>query len=492
MKILKKLTLYFCTFIIVLTATRGSLYANEKTADFSIPNSREYVPTQGTHLMLKLTGIDENKNTVLSMGYMEFPIQEGEVLTKKHLLELAQRVADNTEYRKFKVKDFEEGSKVEFNFPGNETAFPITDEGFKLPDYSKVVENPEFILVTNVILEKIEFKPYVLPNVEEIIGGKPNSKLYGTNEVDVYHDVIFLKREGKSIIPASIKTETQFPMNHRKNDKISENDLFNYALKEFEKTKEYKEGYKLIKRLSTVVLEDEVEKREIYNFDENKPFEYIINPLREPNSHHHDVVTEQYYISKNGDDYVIDMERIVIEYVNENGLVIGTKRFKGFPFKSSDEVANYLTSMQIDEITSKDGKDYKFSGKVDEIGKNRYQAKFYCLNGTALEKNGFDISILGALDVNETKTIFKDEKTEIEIVNSKDKDISETKKDNLKTKDDKVQSETDREIKKIKKLKAESQKVKLAKTGVSSNTLVFATILLISICGLFIRKKVRK
>lgn len=125
-----------------------------------IGEDREYQEINGPHLIYNITGIDKNGKEILYPSFMEFHIKPGQVLNKKDLTRYAEWTLDNAAYNKYRVVDFAPDSKVQVSYfdkkqKQNVTKyFPITDEGFVVPDLSEHITNPGYSLVTNVIIEK--------------------------------------------------------------------------------------------------------------------------------------------------------------------------------------------------------------------------------------------------------------------------------------------------------------------------------------------------
>lgn len=119
-----------------------------------------YYEPSGPYLMVNVVGLDKEGDVRLYPRYMEFNIKPGTILTKEKIENYVERTLDGTRYRKFRVVELAPNSKVVVSYYNEQEkkeetkSFPITEEGFVVPDLSKHTENPGFNLITNVVIEE--------------------------------------------------------------------------------------------------------------------------------------------------------------------------------------------------------------------------------------------------------------------------------------------------------------------------------------------------
>ncbi|TDM02407.1 hypothetical protein [Macrococcus carouselicus] len=253
-------------------------------------NAKEYQEIQGTHLLVNITGVDAAGKTLLIPPFMEFTLEPGEHVTSSDLLEKVQQTIDNHRPYEYQAVQFKPGSKVVVDYPGGTEAFAITDEGFEVPDLTKVTKNPGFKLLNDVVL-----KP---------VASKADSKIEVAAQTPVAaeHSITFIKKGNKRLIPLAQKHIEDLEKDLHVGQVISSEELQTRAEEVFKKTPEYQEGYQLIRRLNTHVIENISTYREVFNVYDGDPFNYVVSSKRLPAEEQTESIAEQYYISKNGDD----------------------------------------------------------------------------------------------------------------------------------------------------------------------------------------------
>ncbi|OSP22567.1 staphylokinase domain-containing protein [Staphylococcus agnetis] len=323
--------------------------------------SRDYQEIQGTYLLIHVTGVNEKGEEVFYPKYLEFPLEVGEVINKQMLLERVQIALDNSAYNKYEVVSIDPKSKIELNDRDNRKYFDITDTGIKVEDFSHLEKSPSYRLMGNVVVKEKE-------HVET------RKKYDESTQVNLIHDVTFKKLQGNinNVIPIGIDKETSFSKKLKVNSEIDPDELFKAAEEAFKNTPESKQGYKLVKRLSTTVLENARTKKEIYHHLYNPFFNYTISDFREnpTKDGHFDTISESYYISKNGDDFMPVIKEYVINLKNSDGKILDTLKVSDINIKSVDDVKNYLNNNGYDKLQSKDGSTYKFSGMIKKNGES--------------------------------------------------------------------------------------------------------------------------
>ncbi|QIN26328.1 hypothetical protein GJU84_04475 [Staphylococcus chromogenes] len=64
------------------------------------------------------------------------------------------------------------------------------------------------------------------------------------------------------------------------------------------------------------------------------------------------------------------IKEYVINLKNSDGKILDTLKVSGINIKSVDDVKNYLNNNGYDELKSKDGSTYKFSGMIKKNGES--------------------------------------------------------------------------------------------------------------------------
>lgn len=361
-----KRILFFLTVLLLISSTAFDIIGSKKFASGKVVNSKDYHEIQGVHLMMNVTGVDENGKIVYLPQYLEFPLTEGDVLNYKFISEKVQQTLDASGHGKFQFVGFLEGTKIEWNYKNEQKFYDITDSGFKVPDYTKYEKTPNYKLIGKVIVKENNIK---------------DTKQYFENgeKVEVFHEVKFMKRDGDSdvLFPTSVYLDTSFEKMLKIGDKVNPDELYKAANERFKQTDEYKQWYRIVKRLTTSAVENESNHREIYHHLDNPIFEYTISNYREMNGNEHiEGVSEQYYISKNGDDYYPDKQDVEVAFKNESGMIF--KKIN-VSLTNSDivrAIKGYLRENNLIKIKGKNGEMYIFKGNMTKNGEKSYVAEF--------------------------------------------------------------------------------------------------------------------
>lgn len=282
-----------------------------------VVSTKDFVETSGHHIILNLTGYHKYQ-VVLRLKFMEFHVNPSQILQQPDLLAYAQSVVEETSPTTFRVVDFIDSPFLNIDIVNFTASYPVTEEGVRIPNLSAYDENPGFQLVGNLLLEPIE-ESITLDSFEEEF----SSYMPVTISLSVVLDynVKFITREGTSIFTLEQQYDDAFG-EFEIGEEISGYRLAHKAEELFAQTKAYQEGYRLIKRISTTILEDQVNLRSIYHLDEPNSFYYQIAERRFGRGFLSDSIAETYYVSKRGDDYTPKEEVFTIESQDENGRVL--------------------------------------------------------------------------------------------------------------------------------------------------------------------------
>lgn len=121
---------------------------------------KDYQEPAGPHLMVNVTGVDEEGNDVLYPHYTEFPIKPGTRLTKEKIKYYVEWALGSAKYGKYQVVELDSNAKIKVTYYNKKIKdaetkyFPVSDRGFIVPDLSDHIENPSFNLITDVIIEE--------------------------------------------------------------------------------------------------------------------------------------------------------------------------------------------------------------------------------------------------------------------------------------------------------------------------------------------------
>lgn len=329
-----------------------------------------YQEPQGTMLTINITGESKEGQLLLSPEYMQFRLTAGEVINKNELLDKVQLVIDSAASNQFEVVDFKPESKVEWSYFDRHELLDITERGFIVPDYSIYEKKPSFLLTGPVIIQRKS------PTTEK-------QTIDSNTDVILRHSVSFMKKNGESmnLVPTTTQLSS-FSRTAKPGQSIQSEELYQVAQSLFKQTKEYHEGYRLIKRLNTSISENEKAYRSVYQFQNGKPFNYRISQLREFSKWDYskairDDIIENYYISKNGDDYYPEQIKITLDLTNEEETSIRTLTLDLPKENTIEHIKHYLSEAGLTEIDAKTGDHYWFSQNVKQVSSYHFQANYF-------------------------------------------------------------------------------------------------------------------
>ncbi|MCE5153103.1 hypothetical protein KJB58_01355 [Staphylococcus hyicus] len=344
-------SMVICSFTLTGVSSSLPLAENAMANVNDDIGSRDYQEIQGTYLLVHFTGVDEQGNELSIPKYMEFPLEEGGLLNKQVLEQKVQQTLDSQVDTKFEFVRFTKDTKLELHKKNNVQPFPITDAGFRVVDYSDDQNNAQFRLSGNIVIKPKEIK-------------ETRTDYSNDTDVQLFHEVKFKKKiEGTNNLTSSIMSiDTPFEKKVKVGTHIKQEDLQNAAQKAFEETEDYKKGYRLVKRLNTSVLENGRTPKKVYHHLYNTMFNYDVSKFREKPTRdgHIDVISEDYYISKQGDDYMPEQQEVVIELKDDTGLLLKEIKLNVSKANAMEEIKKYISENNLTEIKAKNGKTYQF------------------------------------------------------------------------------------------------------------------------------------
>ncbi|MCQ9299540.1 hypothetical protein ACFDHY_06685 [Staphylococcus hyicus] len=326
--------------------------------------SRDYQEIQGTYLLIHVTGVNEKGEEVFYPKYLEFPLNKGDVLNKKDLAKKVQQTLKAQGDKNYEFVKFTDETDFSLYYENVPAPFKITNEGVKVDEYLKYGNKMRFILSGNVEVKERKIK---------------DTKTQYSSDTNVrqFHEVKFQKRNGETnnLISTGLGKEISNDKVVKVGTNISSDNLYEAAEKEFKTTKEYQEGYRLVKRLNTTIIENARTKREVYNHLFQPTFNYTVSNLREkptPDGHI-DYISETYYISKNGDDFMPEQQETSVEFIDLQGKALNKVNLTVSKANTIKEIEKYIKEKGLETYRSKDGNTYKFSGMIKQNGE-RYTA----------------------------------------------------------------------------------------------------------------------
>lgn len=359
--------------------------------DDTVFNSKDYQDTTGLYLMINVNGVDSRHNTLVLPQYQDIKLDYNKTYTKDELLRFVQNVIDAS-MENFKVIDLHEVKLV--RTATQEEMSPNTFSTLAENQYNDA--NQSYLLTGNVLVEPVSKR-----NLKEVIktdkAGKP---IKDSDAVAITQYVNFVKKEKGRL--TSVSFDNHFNKEgltglRYYDSKVSSDELFEAAKRIFETTKEAKEGYKILKRISTSVTQDPnipdgTSHRLVYHIDQDRDFHYVVDSNRlaqatpsnytpeDPTTYapHHDHINETYFISKDDtDDYAINPTPITIYQQNKQQQLIQEYNFRTFEYDTTEEIRNYLTKADfVQSFYAKDGKYYQFTGELIPISKTEFIARY--------------------------------------------------------------------------------------------------------------------
>lgn len=349
------------TMMVVATGTTNVHAITSKLVEYNEP--------KGTMLTINIVGENKEGKVLLSPEYMQFYLTAGERINRENLLEKVQTVLDSAAYDQYEVVDFKPNTNVQWSYYQEEKLLPITNEGFVVPDYSLYEKKPSFVLGGAVIIQ--EKSP-------------TTQKVYLDENTDVLlnHNVSFFKRNGDTMSLTPIATDSlYFSKTAKPGERVTPDELYQIAQNLFSRTKEYQEGYRLIKRLNTSVSENNKKPRSVFHFLNGEDFNYVVSQYREFSKSDYskpviDDIDEDYYISKNGDDYFPELIQVTLDLTNENDTSIRTLSLEIPKENMIEHLKGYINENGLNFVESKTGDRYWFGNEVKQVNAQHFKATY--------------------------------------------------------------------------------------------------------------------
>lgn len=171
--------------------------------------------------------------------------------------------------------------------------------------------------------------------------------------------------------------------------------LLRSSLKLLKRLLAFKDGYQLIKRISTTVTQDlnianGASERMVYHVDRDEDFNYIIDANRIAQAYnpsydvtdpltyasHQDIVTETYFISKDiNDNYSTTYRPVTIYQQDKQQQLINEYTFKTHEAITTETIEKYLKGLP-NTFQAKNGTTYQFTGSLTPISETEFIAVY--------------------------------------------------------------------------------------------------------------------
>lgn len=300
------LSIGVCTFVLSM-----SLYYTEKAHAIAGPSDRQYVENPNPHIIVNVTGTDQNGNSILP-HYIEVNVKMGQTLSKKEILDYIARnlnssVGGESKNVQYSNIEFKESAYLKRQLDDGKTEeIAIDNDGVTVPK-----DGPNKFWIDVPVTCTVNS---ITPKLHKVEWGTPISVLHYVQFVD--------KTTGKTL--EDFKTidfaEIDLGIRHT-GDSITDKELYNSAYSAFLRSKLTKQGYQFQYRISTDVQQNLQVTKKLYNYDVN---EELINyqiennrpTLNLSNEAETDIFFERYYVSRDGDSLARTESTISIKMVD--------------------------------------------------------------------------------------------------------------------------------------------------------------------------------
>lgn len=300
------LSIGVCTLVLSM-----SLYYTEKAHAIAGPSDRQYVENPNPHIIVNVTGTDQNGNSILP-HYIEVNVKMGQTLSKKEILDYIARnlnssVGGESKNVQYSNIEFKESAYLKRQLDDGKTEeIAIDNDGVIIPK-----DGPNKFWIDVPVTCTVNS---ITPKLHKVEWGTPISVLHYIQFVD--------KTTGKTL--EDFKTidfaEIDLGIRHT-GDSITDKELYNSAYSAFLRSKLTKQGYQFQYRISTDVQQNLQVTKKLYNYDVN---EELINyqiennrpTLNLSNEAETDIFFERYYISRDGDSLARTESTISIKMVD--------------------------------------------------------------------------------------------------------------------------------------------------------------------------------
>ncbi|HEO4188846.1 TPA: kinase [Streptococcus agalactiae] len=288
-----------------------SLYYTEKAHAIAGPSDRQYVENPNPHIIVNVTGTDQNGNSILP-HYIEVNVKMGQTLSKKEILDYIARnlnssVGVESKNVQYSNIEFKESAYLKRQLDDGKTEeIAIDNDGVTVPK-----DGPNKFWIDVPVTCTVNS---ITPKLHKVEWGTPISVLHYVQFVD--------KTTGKTL--EDFKTidfaEIDLGIRHT-GDSITDKELYNSAYSAFLRSKLTKQGYQFQYRISTDVQQNLQVTKKLYNYDVN---EELINyqiennrpTLNLSNEAETDIFFERYYVSRDGDSLARTESTISIKMVD--------------------------------------------------------------------------------------------------------------------------------------------------------------------------------
>lgn len=300
------LSIGVCTLVLSM-----SLYYTEKAHAIAGPSDRQYVENPNPHIIVNVTGTDQNGNSILP-HYIEVNVKMGQTLSKKEILDYIARnlnssVGGESKNVQYSNIEFKESAYLKRQLDDGKTEeIAIDNDGVIIPK-----DGPNKFWIDVPVTCTVNS---ITPKLHKVEWGTPISVLHYIQFVD--------KTTGKTL--EDFKTidfaEIDLGIRHT-GDSITDKELYNSAYSAFLRSKLTKQGYQFQYRISTDVQQNLQVTKKLYNYDVN---EELINyqiennrpTLNLSNEAETDIFFERYYVSRDGDSLARTASTISIKMVD--------------------------------------------------------------------------------------------------------------------------------------------------------------------------------
>lgn len=300
------LSIGVCTLVLSM-----SLYYTEKAHAIAGPSDRQYVENPNPHIIVNVTGTDQNGNSILP-HYIEVNVKMGQTLSKKEILDYIARnlnssVGGESKNVQYSNIEFKESAYLKRQLDDGKTEeIAIDNDGVIIPK-----DGPNKFWIDVPVTCTVNS---ITPKLHKVEWGTPISVLHYIQFVD--------KTTGKTL--EDFKTidfaEIDLGIRHT-GDSITDKELYNSAYSAFLRSKLTKQGYQFQYRISTDVQQNLQVTKKLYNYDVNEELiHYQIEnnrpTLNLSNEAETDIFFERYYVSRDGDSLARTESTISIKMVD--------------------------------------------------------------------------------------------------------------------------------------------------------------------------------
>ncbi|HGD5449855.1 TPA: staphylokinase domain-containing protein [Streptococcus agalactiae] len=330
-----------------------SLYYTEKAHAIAGPSDRQYVEKPNPHIIVNVTGTDQNGNSILP-HYIEVNVKMGQTLSKEEILDYIARnlnssVGGESKNVQYSNIEFKESAYLKRQLDDRKIEeIAIDNDGVTVPK-----DGPNKFWIDVPVTCTVNS---ITPKLHKVEWGTP---------ISVLHYVQFVnKTTGKTL--EDFKTidfaEIDLGIRHT-GDSITDKELYNSAYSAFLRSKLTKQGYQFQYRISTDVQQNLQVTKKLYNYDVN---EELINyqiennrpTLNLSNEAETDIFFERYYVSRDGDSLARTESTISIKMVDsKTEQALFNHTLTGYQLATVSNVYNRLFEENLIP-TTKSGEKY--------------------------------------------------------------------------------------------------------------------------------------